>query len=170
MKRFGIFLLIILLSTSLFAQSRGILTLKSFAVPGWSQISSNRNYGYAMLTVEAVIIGSIYYFHSESKILEQECYEYAIKFAHLSPDGYSDEFYKQLARYESSGFDAGGYNNWVRQTAMNLYPDDPESLVSSFQNDGLHPDTTGFRKMADSIDLTLFADKRAARRRSGNRH
>lgn len=38
-------------------------------------------------------------------------------------------------------------------------PDDRESLLSSFQNDGLHPDTLGFRKMADSIDLRLFTDR-----------
>jgi lysophospholipase L1-like esterase len=38
-------------------------------------------------------------------------------------------------------------------------PDDPESLVSSYQNDGLHPDVSGFRKMADSIDLRLFTDR-----------
>lgn len=47
-------------------------------------------------------------------------------------------------------------------------PADPESLVSSFQNDGLHPDTAGFRKMADCIDLTLFTDKRADRRTEKN--
>ncbi|HPH94061.1 MAG TPA: hypothetical protein PKU76_04055 [Candidatus Cloacimonas sp.] len=137
MKRIGIFLLTILLSTTLFAQSRGLLTLKSFVVPGWSQISSERNYGYAMLTAEAVIIGSIYYFHSESKVLEQECYEYAIKFAHLHPNGYNDDFFKHLARYESSGFDAGGYNNWVRQTAIDLYPDNPE-MQQQYINDNAY--------------------------------
>jgi lysophospholipase L1-like esterase len=35
-------------------------------------------------------------------------------------------------------------------------PQDTISLVSSYQNDGLHPDTSGFRKMAGSIDLKLF--------------
>jgi lysophospholipase L1-like esterase len=35
-------------------------------------------------------------------------------------------------------------------------PDDPASLVSSNQNDGLHPDLAGFKKMADCIDLKLF--------------
>jgi len=35
-------------------------------------------------------------------------------------------------------------------------PQDTISLVSSFQNDGLHPDLQGFKKMADCIDLKLF--------------
>jgi lysophospholipase L1-like esterase len=35
-------------------------------------------------------------------------------------------------------------------------PDDTTSLVSSHQNDGLHPDLQGFKKMADCIDLKLF--------------
>jgi lysophospholipase L1-like esterase len=35
-------------------------------------------------------------------------------------------------------------------------PEDTISLMSSFQNDGLHPDLTGFKKMADCIDLKLF--------------
>jgi lysophospholipase L1-like esterase len=35
-------------------------------------------------------------------------------------------------------------------------PNDTARLVSSYQNDGLHPDTAGFRKMADAIDLILF--------------
>ncbi len=33
---------------------------------------------------------------------------------------------------------------------------DTASLVSSYQNDGLHPDTSGYRKMIESIDLKLF--------------
>ena len=33
---------------------------------------------------------------------------------------------------------------------------DTLSLVSTYQNDGLHPDTTGYKKMGGSIDLSLF--------------
>jgi lysophospholipase L1-like esterase len=35
-------------------------------------------------------------------------------------------------------------------------PEDTASLVSSYQNDGLHPDTAGYRIMVDSMDLKLF--------------
>ncbi len=59
-------------------------------------------------------------------------------------------------------------NEWIRTSG--LYdavfdfdrvvrdPDDPEKLISAYQNDGLHPDLSGFRKMADCIDLKLFED------------
>ena len=36
-------------------------------------------------------------------------------------------------------------------------PQDTLRLVSTYQNDGLHPDTAGYRKMGLSIDLSLFA-------------
>lgn len=59
-------------------------------------------------------------------------------------------------------------NSWIRSSGrfdavidfdrVVRNPEDTISLVSSFQNDGLHPDLTGFRKMADCIDLTLFED------------
>jgi lysophospholipase L1-like esterase len=35
-------------------------------------------------------------------------------------------------------------------------PQDTTRLVSSYQNDGLHPDSAGHRKMGESIDLNLF--------------
>ncbi len=35
-------------------------------------------------------------------------------------------------------------------------PQDTLSLVSTNQNDGLHPDAAGYKKMGDSIDLNLF--------------
>lgn len=35
-------------------------------------------------------------------------------------------------------------------------PQDTLSLVSTYQNDGLHPDTTGYKKMGGSVDLSLF--------------
>jgi len=57
-------------------------------------------------------------------------------------------------------------NGWIRQDgnfdgvfdfdSLVRNPDDKESLVSSNQNDGLHPDLSGFKKMAESIDLKLF--------------
>jgi len=35
-------------------------------------------------------------------------------------------------------------------------PSDTASLISSYQNDGLHPDTAGYRLIVNSIDLSLF--------------
>jgi lysophospholipase L1-like esterase len=35
-------------------------------------------------------------------------------------------------------------------------PDDTLSVISTYQNDGLHPDTAMYRRMVNSIDLSLF--------------
>ncbi len=37
-------------------------------------------------------------------------------------------------------------------------PNDTLSLISSYQNDGLHPDTAGYRRMVECIDLNLFEE------------
>ncbi|MGD2036194.1 MAG: SGNH/GDSL hydrolase family protein, partial [Bacteroidales bacterium] len=57
-------------------------------------------------------------------------------------------------------------NDWIRRSSrfdtvidfdkLLRDTDDTISLISSYQNDGLHPDTAGYRIMVDSIDLKLF--------------
>jgi lysophospholipase L1-like esterase len=57
-------------------------------------------------------------------------------------------------------------NEWIRSSGrfdavfdfdyVVRNPEDTASLVSSNQNDGLHPDLTGFKKMAECIELKLF--------------
>lgn len=57
-------------------------------------------------------------------------------------------------------------NRWIRDSGrfdavfdfdhVVRNPQDTLSLVSSNQNDGLHPDLAGFKKMADCINLGLF--------------
>lgn len=124
-KLIVITLLLIILSVSLTAESRGLKFLQSLAVPGLSQVRSGRDYGYAMLAAEAGIISGIFFLNAEENLKAQEYYEYALKFAHIQPGDYPDQFFRDLSRYDSSGFEAGGYNADVRQTAMQLYPDDP---------------------------------------------
>jgi len=38
-------------------------------------------------------------------------------------------------------------------------PQDTLRIISSFQNDGLHPDAEGYKKMGESIDLNLFTQE-----------
>lgn len=123
MKR-AILLISVMLCAVLSAKTSASV-LKAMVLPGWPLAASGKNYGYVMLTAEAGIIGTLYYLNTESKALKQDSYEYAIKFAHLNPGSYNTDFFNNLARYESSGFDAGGYNAWVLKTAMEMYPYDP---------------------------------------------
>lgn len=120
-------LIIVLLlgSVGLTAQSRGLKFLKSLVVPGLSQVSEGRNYGYAMMVSEISIIGGMMYLNSEEKLKARESYEYALKFAHIRPGGYEESYFRDLSRYNSGGFDADGFNARVRRDAMNLYPHDP---------------------------------------------
>lgn len=125
MKRYIMIGLILTTLCSLAAQSKGKDFLLSLAVPGFSQINSGRNYGYAMLATEATLIGTMFYLSSESQLMRDESYSYALKFAHIEPQDYDSEFLKNLGRYNSSGFEADGFNATVRRTALNLYPEDP---------------------------------------------
>ena len=75
----------------------------------------------------------------------------------IKGNGYYNQ-YSEVCRNEVNG--------WIRKSGrfdavfdfdyVVRNPADTASLVSSNQNDGLHPDLTGFKKMADCIDLKLF--------------
>ena len=116
-------ILALILAASLSAQSKGSLFLRSALIPGWGQIRSGNDYGYAMLASEVATVSSIFYFNNEIKIKNREAYEYALKFADINPGNYSAEYQQHLSRYQSSGFEAGGYNAMIREMAINLFPD-----------------------------------------------
>lgn len=140
LKRTIISLIILITVSACFAQSKGAMFLKSMVVPGYSQVRSGRDYGYAMMASEVAIIGSMFYLNNESDVLIQESYEYAYKFAHLSPGDYDNDFYTNLARYESSGFDVNGYNAMIRQRAMAQYPYDPVAQQAYIDANSYGPD------------------------------
>lgn len=57
-------------------------------------------------------------------------------------------------------------NNWIRNSEwfdavidfdlVMRNPDDHSRLVTTYQNDGLHPDAAGYKKMGESIDVKKF--------------
>jgi lysophospholipase L1-like esterase len=67
-------------------------------------------------------------------------------------------------------------NDWIRNSGrfdavidfdrIMRNPQDTISLVSSFQNDGLHPDADGHRKMGEAVDLDLFERLNSFERKS----
>lgn len=125
MKRPAILLFLLAVTCVMPGKTKGFEMLKSLAVPGLSQVTNGKDYGYAMMASEVGIISSMVYFNNEEKLKIREAYEYALKYAHLNPGKYSDQYYRTLSRYNSSGYDAGGYNNEVRETAIRLHPGDP---------------------------------------------
>lgn len=80
--------------------------------------------------------------------------------ATISPfkgNGYYNQFSEEC-RNEVNGWirGSGWFDAVIDFDFVVRNPKDTISLVSSFQNDGLHPDLQGFKKMADCIDLRLF--------------
>lgn len=119
--------LLLLLAAKLAALPKAADVALSLAIPGYSQIKSERSLGYVLLGSEAALLGGIYYFRSEEKVLKDASYSYALKYADLQPGEYDKSFFKNMGRYQSSGYDANGYNAAVREQALKLYPHDPDA-------------------------------------------
>lgn len=125
MKKPILLLALVVLSCQIWADSKGKDFLFSLALPGYSQVSSGKSYGYAMLATEATLIGTMYYLGSEADLMKKESYTYALKYAHIDPSVKDPDFLMNLGKYNSSGFDADGYNASIRREAIYLYPDNP---------------------------------------------
>ncbi|OQY36931.1 MAG: hypothetical protein B6226_05800 [Candidatus Cloacimonetes bacterium 4572_65] len=126
-KKIYVIVLIALLGTSLYSSEYSYSVLKSLIVPGWGQISTGHKIGYAQLASEVVAISSIIYFDNEGDVKKEQSVNYAIKYAHIGNDNYTDDYYKTIGRYNSSYYEANGYNQEVLNQAINLYPGDPDS-------------------------------------------
>jgi lysophospholipase L1-like esterase len=50
----------------------------------------------------------------------------------------------------------GNYDGCIDFDKIMRNPQDTTRVVSSYQNDGLHPDAAGHKKMGESVDLNLF--------------
>lgn len=118
-------LLLLACGAILAAEGTGLQLVQSLVLPGLSQVRHGRNYGYGMLTAEAALISSLLYLNEEAQLKTQEYYEYALKYAHITPGDHADSYLRDLSKFNSSGYEAGGYNAWVRQEALRLFPQDP---------------------------------------------
>jgi hypothetical protein len=50
----------------------------------------------------------------------------------------------------------GNYDGFIDFDKTMRSPQDTAKIVSSYQNDGLHPDVAGHKTMGESVDLNLF--------------
>lgn len=103
----------------------GVNFLKSAVVPGWGQLSLQKNYGFAFLAGEIAFWSLNYYYNQETDNNEDASFKYAVKYAELDPmNSYDEQFYSDMRNYSSSGYDDGGYNAYIVEKAASLYPDD----------------------------------------------
>ena len=50
----------------------------------------------------------------------------------------------------------GTFDGVIRPDEVVADPSDPEQLLPSLSNDGLHPNTAGYRAMGSAVDTGLF--------------
>jgi len=115
--------------------------LKSALIPGWGELSMGNHSGYFLLASEIMLWTSMFYFNEEEDLLFKESFNYAVKYAHIDPNSDFDEIYLyHLTKYNSSGFDAGGYNAYIIEQAESI--EDPlerqEYIQNNIYNDDLY--------------------------------
>ncbi len=107
--------------------------LRSALIPGWGEISQGSSSGYFLLAAEAFLWSSIFYFNEEEDLLLRESFNYAVKYAHIDPDaGFDDQYFYNLTRYNSSGYESGGYNAYIVEQAEGI--DDPVERQEFIEN------------------------------------
>ncbi|MDP8209364.1 MAG: hypothetical protein RAO94_10540 [Candidatus Stygibacter australis] len=128
---FKIIIVVILIFISVSIQADGTINpgvnfLKSAVVPGWGQLSLDKNYGYGFLLAEASFWTMRFYYLQETDNNAQASYNYARQFADVDPQGhFPNQFYEDMRNYSSSGYNTGGYNAHIVADAVDQYPDDP---------------------------------------------
>jgi len=109
--------------------------LKSALLPGWGQLESGSKSGLLFITSEILLWSTKLYYDSEADLKERASQKYAVKYAGINPEGsYDDNYYYLLTRYNSSGFESGGYNSYVYLSAQT--EENPEEYLE----DNMVPD------------------------------
>jgi len=113
--------------------------LKSALIPGWGELSQGNNSGYILIFSEVMLWSAKFFFNEEEDLLLKESYNYAVKYAHIDPDSdINDDYLYHLTRYNSSGFDAGGYNSYIVEQAESI--EDPIERQEFIENNIYHDD------------------------------
>lgn len=104
--------------------------LKSALLPGWGQMESGSKSGLIFITSEVLLWSTKFYYDKEADLKETASHKFAIKYAGVDPEGSFDEnYYYLLTRYNSSGFESGGYNSFVYLSAQST--EDPENYLEN---------------------------------------
>ncbi|MCD4828559.1 MAG: hypothetical protein K8R90_03905 [Candidatus Cloacimonetes bacterium] len=120
-------LILLALATTCGAANTRLVLLRSLVIPGWGELSMGDPSGYVFLTTEVMLWAGRYYFTNESDITESAAHDFAVQWSGIRPGNYDEDYWLDLVRYDSSGYDAGGYNESVLRDALSRYPDDPEA-------------------------------------------
>ncbi len=125
-------LMFLLMQSNIFAEfNPRTQALKSALVPGWGELSMEKNSGYIFLGTELFLWLASFYFDQEIDLKDKASKNYAYKYAHIGTDiKLTEEYLFHLKKYMSSGYETGGYNAKIIEQAMAMFPDDPAAQTS----------------------------------------
>lgn len=82
---------------------------------------------------------------------------YGATIAPFNGSSYYNQYSESCRNEVNEWIRNSGYYDGVIDFAKSMAsPQDATSLISSYQNDHLHPDAAGYKKMGESVDLNLF--------------
>jgi len=113
---------------------------KSAIIPGWGELSQKNNSGYFFLSSEIALHITKYYFNNESDIKINESKNFAYKKAGMTSNLKSEDQLIMVGKYNSSGFESGGYNEHIVLTARQIYPNDTASQETYISQNALSED------------------------------
>jgi hypothetical protein len=112
---------------NMFGQSPMLTAMKSALVPGWGELSLGNNSGYVFLASEMAFWGARLYFNNESELKIRQSRQFAYNNANMKSLNVDAEIWHLMSRFNSSGFESGGYNESIIIKAMAEYPN-PDQL------------------------------------------
>lgn len=111
------------------ALSPGKSFIRSLVIPGWGELSQGDNSGYAFIASELIIWSSILYFKQEAKNQENKAYNYAVNNAGIPIGNHSEDYLDLIGKYNSSGFEAGGYGDYLLRVEQASGTGNPNAVV-----------------------------------------
>jgi hypothetical protein len=142
-KKIVFVLFLIIIVSNLFSQQPISRALRSAVIPGWGELSMGNKSGYVFLVAEAALWSSMFYFQNESDLLIRKSHQFALNNADLNSfENIDARVWFLMSRYNSSGFDVGGYNHSILMEAMELFPYNAdrrdEFIRENMLDEGIH--------------------------------
>jgi len=127
------------------AQPPILRALRSAIIPGWGELSMGHNSGYIFLASEVALWSSRVYMQQESDLMMRRSRQFAYNQANLrSHDDIDERVWTLMQRFDSSGFEVGGYMASVVAEAMERHPNNPQEqtrfILERQLDEGVHWD------------------------------
>ena len=136
-KQVLVIIILLLSYHRLSAQPKVLTALKSAVVPGWGELSKGNSSGFIFLSSEIALWSTFFYFNHESDLKIKQSEQFAFNKANLNNFNIDNQYWLLMEKYNSSGFESGGYNESVVKKALELYPANPQMQTEYILNNKL---------------------------------